>query len=1417
LNARGARRWTPDAGAAIPIGLTVAAYVLALVQRVGLASSDTKINLHVDPTQFLGQAAAVWNRSGGLGHVQSGQYPGYLWPMGPFFAMFHLVGISDWVCQRVWLGTLLALAAWGTVRLMDALYDRRRGIAHLLAGAVYLVNPYVVVMASRTTIFLLAYAALPWLLLVTYRGLHEPRRWWWPAAFALLFTSTAGGVNATVSAFVLLGPAVFVLYEAAAGGAPRSAVLGFIWRAAVATVASALWWVIPLLVQSSYGTNFLQFTEPVGAIWSPTSLTESLRLMGYWPTYLGVGFASHLTPYFGNAETMLFNPAVVAASLLVPGLALAGYAVSRRWRYASFFLLLAVVALVAMTVGWPPGTPGRRTLTVFYRHLSALQFLRTTYKAGPLLALSLSALAGSATAMVWRSWPRAARLVAGPAAAALIVLTALPLFQGRGLELTWKRVPAAWREVGRDLNRRLPANARAMVLPGQEYAYYTWGATIDPILSTLTTRPVAIRNVPPFDDLHAVDLLWTVDDLVQQDRLLPGQLRPLLDLMSVRSVVVGTDDDRALSGAVDPAVAAQQLSSQPGFVRPTRSYGPVTAFPGPADGAQPPVRLPQVRRYDLRAPGLVRLDRSGPVTMVEGSGEGLAGIAALNGLPRSGPLFYAGDETAGQLRRQALAGAQVIITDSNRRRVFVPSRVRQNYGWTISSRDAFPPDSALLDPFRSRGSAAQTVAVYQGARDIVAPYNPQLAQFPEHRPYAAFDRNTATSWLADPTLDPSQQWIQIDLDHPRDIPRLGLLPYQMAARALQVVSVNGKPFRVRPGWNDLPVGLHHVRDVRIAITKVVPSLAAHAPSVGLAEVQIPGVRVRELLRVPVLAEQELRGVDLGHTPLSYVFERTTAAAPLRRGPRGPLNLPRGDRLQQESALIRQAQDPESGIARQIDPPAPRSWVISGLAGVSPTAPDPALDRLAGTDTHSWTFFSSGRLQGVPGLRASAAFDGSRVTSWAAPFEPSDRPWIGWRSPSVRTVRRLRLVPGALPVGLPSRVTVASGSQTTPALTVGRDGAVVLPAPLTGRSFRVSVLATTGSHRSTVGIAEVLGSGAPAAVTPAHAVRGRCGDLVADAGSQPVALRLHGSVSALNAGQALNLEQCGSSFALPARATDILVPPRVFAPLFVQLHSPAPDGALGSTPGGGTVLNAGDQTAGSYTGIRVAAHGPSWLVLGESYNRGWRATCSGRPLGAPRIIDAFANGWPIDSRCHDASITFEPKRVVDYAYLAGGLACLALLLVLLLRRPRSPLPRLAARAVLPESSPAWPVIRALAAGLAAAAIIGFIFGLRAGAVAGPAFALVLWRGTPTIRLLQLAGALLGIVVVLYLGFPGRDQGGYDDGYAGQHLAAHWVAVGALALLALSLIRDLIAVSRATRRRRADPTSQRAPASRPRARA
>src|SRR3954469_16020208 len=162
---------------------------LAFLQPPGLTSSDTKIDLHTGPARFLADVASVWTPTGGLGGVESAQYAGYLWPMGPFFAAFHAIGVSDWGTNRIWLGLLLAAGGWGVVRLADALIERPRGVAHVSAALIYLLNPYVVVFTNRTTVTLLAYAALPWLVLIAHAGIASPRRWRLPAVFALVLAS----------------------------------------------------------------------------------------------------------------------------------------------------------------------------------------------------------------------------------------------------------------------------------------------------------------------------------------------------------------------------------------------------------------------------------------------------------------------------------------------------------------------------------------------------------------------------------------------------------------------------------------------------------------------------------------------------------------------------------------------------------------------------------------------------------------------------------------------------------------------------------------------------------------------------------------------------------------------------------------------------------------------------------------------------------------------------------------------------------------------------------------------------------------------------------------------------------------------------------------------------------------------------
>ena len=97
----------------------------------------------------------------------------------------------------------------------------------------------------------------------------------------------------------------------------------------------------------------------------------------------------------------------------------------------------------------------------------------------------------------------------------------------------------------------------------------------------------------------------------------------------------------------------------------------------------------------------------------------------------------------------------MVVSDSNRRRRFVPEFGHQNLGATLPADEPLDENFALIEPFPERGSDAQTVAALDGARYLRAPSSGGLLEFPEHAAIAAFDGDPSTVWAADRYLQPS--------------------------------------------------------------------------------------------------------------------------------------------------------------------------------------------------------------------------------------------------------------------------------------------------------------------------------------------------------------------------------------------------------------------------------------------------------------------------------------------------------------------------------------------------------------------------------------------------------------------------------------------------------------------------------------
>ena len=181
---------------------------LVFLQEPGLVVTDTKLDLTVDPVGWLGRALHLWEPHGWLGQVQNQAY-GYLFPMGPFFALGHGLGIPGWVVQRLWASMLVCVAVVGVTKLADRLGIGTSG-SRLAAGVLFAMSPRFLTTLGPISAETLPMALAPWIVLPlvtgTMRGQVRVS-----AARSGLAVFACGAVNAVATLAVLPLPALYLL------------------------------------------------------------------------------------------------------------------------------------------------------------------------------------------------------------------------------------------------------------------------------------------------------------------------------------------------------------------------------------------------------------------------------------------------------------------------------------------------------------------------------------------------------------------------------------------------------------------------------------------------------------------------------------------------------------------------------------------------------------------------------------------------------------------------------------------------------------------------------------------------------------------------------------------------------------------------------------------------------------------------------------------------------------------------------------------------------------------------------------------------------------------------------------------------------------------------------------------------------
>ena len=1387
--------------------LALLAYLPAVTAAPGRMPTDSKLYLYLNPGRFLADAAGSFDPRQFGGWVPH-QHIAYLWPAGPWFWLFDAVGVPDWIAHRLWIGTIMLAAGLGVrwcARLLGLSVT-----AALAAAVVYQTSLYVLPYVSRTSVMLLPWAGLGWVVAFTIRATRR-RTWGDPAAIALIVL-TVGAVNATALAMIVPAPVLWLIHSAWQRVVSWRAAALVAVRVGLLSIGVSLWWIVMLMIQAEYGVDVLPYSESVADVSFTSTSAEVWRGLGYWLFYLRDPYAATTT----ESLRYLVSATAIAISFAVPLVCLAGL-VWTRWTHRRFAALL-IAAGIVLAVGVHPSddrSPLMWLLTGGGDGGLALA-LRSSTRAIPLLMLGL-AISGAALIDAARpvQLPRLGlrRAIAGDHLLAVVIgglaIANLPaLWTGAFVDPALERdqdPPAAWVAAANALDSSI-GDGRVLQLPGAEFGAYRWGYTVDQPLPGLTEQPVVTRDLLPLGSAAAMDLLYALDDRIQNGVLEPDALGPIARLLGVDTVWLTNDHafDRFRTARPevvrDLVLDAGEFADPVGFGEPflNRAVVPYTDERAVGD---PRVGWPAVPVE------LARLERPGSIVrssqaalLVSGSGDGLVDAAAAGLINGSSAVRYSASVTdeGGDMMSAVGQAASVIVTDSNRSRAHHWRSSQDTTGLTEHDDPRLDPlvevsSDARLPVFTTTTTESTTVAQQSGRITATATsYGEPFAYLPEHRPVMAIDGDPTTAWTVGEHGDPIGQTFRLYLDGEVDQILLVQAARPGARRITQLTlvgrdgsgSITGSTERIELDERSLaapgqPIGVTpSTRSLDLSIEAVaggVPGTASAVSGVGFAEITSELGHATEIIRPP----HDALLVTDADAPLALSFSRLRV---------DPMN--------------RWRDDPEPTLTRQFELPVERTFDLQPRVRIDARTPDTDLATVLG-----WPAVASTRLTGSIRHAGVAALDGVAETAWITAFGEAQ----GATLAIVEITQPITEISVRQPVGGFSRVTqiaLRSGSERRTVELVpdaaGRSRAMVDP-PLPAGPLVVELAvvepATTVDRRYgdvvelPAAISEILIAGAPQPDrlgTTTHAFE--CVTIGVIDGT-PFTASLVVDERGLLDGGPLPATPCEPSLELDA-GSHLLTSAGSDVPITL-------DGLVLDAGARQAIARAGENTMvttveGGRFERRIRIDGCAegcWLVFGEGFNPAWSATSDGASLGEPLLIDGGFNGWWLaagdDTR--DVTVQWTAQRRLTIALITSLLFALLAIGLLILDRRRAD--AVMATVATESGSPTWrwaPALMSPRRSLIAAALwIVFSVALisLSWAFWGALAAVVVLR-TRRARLAELtAWSCLLVVAGLVLVSEWRNMPFPNGGWPTSFASVHGIGMFAVvAILVAALVAD-----------------------------
>jgi hypothetical protein len=1005
----GARSEGPRSARRALVGLAIAFIALSLLATLssepGRYVADARLEHVTAPDQYLARHAHLWDDGRSLGKPLSHFF--FAPASAAFQAAIGALGAKPWLIERLNHALYLSLAALGVILLMSALRPRI-GLAHALAAFVYTFSPFTTQVLLPSGMFLF-HALAPWLAWIALRGLRSGDPWRWAAAFALAIAAI-GSLNVAALGFALLPAALIAIYVSLWEQGGFAPLWRWAWRSGLLSALTCSAAIVVVWFSGPEITANLGTTELPETVARTSSWFESWRGLGFWLTYFREPLPvldvlrSQAIPYFTS-------PAVIAASFVAPVGAIIALALA-RWRYGLLFGSMLLVSLVLMVgmFGVEGPSPFGRFLAFAFDHSDIARGFRTTYRAGTGLMLAIAVLLGIGVARALVATKRSAeesaprppfrRLVRGlvlPVVAVGIVVASFPFWTGRLYPegYTFSTIPQYWDRTF-DYLAAQDQPARVLVLPGAEQARHRWGHVQDTLFDGLSPASPVINRGLPQGTVESADLVTAIDEYVASGGYVRGTLAPILARLGVRWVVLQNDLDWQQMGVPRPATY-HRLRRDSGL-RLAAAFGRRglnTAGALDLDAEFLGERsLPPVEVYEVggEPSPLPRLE-AGPPLLVAGAGDSWPALATA-GLLRGAPLAYTGAVQAPDvLEEWVTSGAQVVVTDGNRK------RAKQ----ATSGRPHLTPTLALAEPHERFpaelfGSAeTQSVASFADADSITASrYGDPLRPYDAAaRPASAFDRVERTAWMLRGLSDPTAESLTVDLGDPVAVTGISVLPRAEGSAQVRAVDVimrspDGAQVRKRLRFEGEPYERARAR-VRLAevssIELRIANLGRGAGAVGIAEVAVmsPGGRLdlREFVHTPddlatgADSDEEL-GAALEGRPPRYELRRIVGVG---------------------------VEDEETELRREIFAFGDHRYELAIRARIDRRAADSAVDTLVGGTVGA---AGTSRFGGDLWRRGGLVTDDDHRTAWQPLPREGERVDVRFPTTKVGTVEVLVL-------------------------------------------------------------------------------------------------------------------------------------------------------------------------------------------------------------------------------------------------------------------------------------------------------------------------------------------------------------------------------------------------------------------------